>query len=117
MNFQNALGEGAIAISLTGMLIVFCGLFLLSLYIGFLPRILTWVERLQAAVKQKISKESKATHLKLEIDTEDEIAVAIGLVMHLEKQKFGTSSSLGRTLDILGTTGKLSSVPKRRLYA
>ncbi|MBN2645660.1 MAG: OadG family protein [Desulfuromonadaceae bacterium] len=83
---SNILTGNGIAITLTGMLIVFSGLLLISLFISSLPRLLSWLDQLKqktpAATDSSIS--AQATEL-----TEPEIHAAISLVLHLELERCG----------------------------
>ncbi len=116
MDFQNVIGANGLAVSMTGMLIVFSGLVLLSLFIGLLPRVLTFVTNVQLSGKKDI-KESTAGASELTGEMEDEIAVAIGMVLHLEKERADLLSKNNETRDFWGTAGNMSTIPKRRLYA
>jgi oxaloacetate decarboxylase gamma subunit len=42
--FDNVIAGNGVSITLSGMAIVFCGLILISLYIGFLPHFLAWMD-------------------------------------------------------------------------
>jgi len=83
---ENVLSGGAIGISLTGMSIVFTGLFLISIYIRFLPNFLNVLDRYIFRKNRSISEtdiEKESVNRELENEEKD-IASVIGLVMQLE---------------------------------
>ncbi|MBU2515851.1 OadG family protein [bacterium] len=121
MNFQNIVGGNGVVISMTGMLIVFCGLFIITLFIALLPRILTLVIDDQFGWKKRarrsVTNAGPIIEPGKDAETENEIAVAIGLVLHLEKERLNQLTTDEGKRDFWGTAGKLSATPKRRLYA
>jgi Na+-transporting methylmalonyl-CoA/oxaloacetate decarboxylase gamma subunit len=98
-SFQNVVNSNGIAISLTGMAIVFSGLLLISLSLWSLPRVLALFEKgdmpSTAETPQNKSSIAPSTNTTA-IDTnseENDIAGIIGLVLQLEDQRRLTNAS------------------------
>ncbi|WP_303722334.1 OadG family protein [Malonomonas rubra] len=86
MNFswQNVIDGNGIGITITGMLIVFSGLLLISLFIAALPRILALRER--PAGEKNVPQPAKLEGAENE-PSEAEIMAVISLVLHLELER------------------------------
>ncbi len=84
---DNILSGGAISISVTGMLIVFSGLLLISVYIRWLPSFLVMFDR-YVLKKSPVDTEDEivTTDGPVQADNEEkDLASVIGLVMQLEE--------------------------------
>lgn len=90
-DFHNIVNAHGIAISLTGMAIVFSGLLLISISLWSLPRVLALFEKSdkQPATDTSQSKPSSPSQTTtVEADSGDtDIAGIIGLVLQLEDQR------------------------------
>ena len=80
----NVSDGNAIAISITGMLIVFVALALITVFIGTLPRLLTALDPYLPAVQVHHHEAVPAESLPID---EERIVAAIGAVLHHEMQK------------------------------
>lgn len=121
ISFQNVLESHGIAITLTGMMIVFSGLVLISLFITQLPNLLSVYDRL--TTRKVREKKPVAEAITDEASPEDEIMTAIGLVIHLElerltgeSQKITISRSSGPG-SIWASAGKMRSLSQRSIHA
>jgi len=116
MNFswQNVIDGNGIGITITGMLIVFAGLILISLFIAALPKILE--------LKTGKAEKKPATSSEPEEPTEDEIMAVIALVLHLETERtLGESSRLiisrRKRNSIWASAGKMRSLSEGGYHA
>ncbi len=107
-NFADGLGAAGIAISLTGMLIVFSGLLFLSLYIGFLPKILELCSSLFSKFKA-----SDSEKINNEANDISELSAAISLILHLEKQEESRFIPTDSNLSLRGKPSFLKAMPAR----
>ena len=73
-------GHNYITFSIMGMLIVFAGLSLISIYIALLPRVLNFYQ----AVKEGSQKEMEAQRA-AEATEENELLLAIAVALHLDR--------------------------------
>lgn len=80
-NAQNIVDGQGIEITVLGMVIVFSGLILVSLFIGLLPQTLVWYDQLRGADKKTAGAKPVATQ---ESSIKDEIAAVVALVVHSE---------------------------------
>lgn len=136
-NVQNIIQGDGIAISLTGMAIVFSGLIIMSFFIKMLPKILQLLEKKPEAEAPSVEK-IEAPEAKLEAekapvaaaaaaadgDDDKDIASVIGLILHLENERHYQSDNQFITINRemtqqskWGRTGQLRSTPHRRSYA
>ncbi len=76
-------GNG-VAISITGMLIVFCALTIVSLFIRLLPEVLAKLEPILPRLESHAHPPADAERLEIE---NERIVAAIGYVLHQEMQK------------------------------
>ncbi|SHJ05916.1 Oxaloacetate decarboxylase, gamma chain [Malonomonas rubra DSM 5091] len=121
MNFswQNVIDGNGIGITLTGMLIVFSGLLLISLFITALPRVLALGEaKKQAPVQSKTA----AADTGSTEPTEDEIMAVISLVLHLETERSlgeGSKLTISRQKrgSIWASAGKMRSLSEGGSHA
>ena len=133
-NLQNIITHGGIAISITGMLIVFSGLLIISFYIALLPKLLNFLQKKNLGAKIKREKEESESKSELEesqtavkpekpADDINEIMSVIGLVLHLEQKKVaaleGGDELITITRDYLQpsmwrTSGTMRKQPQRR---
>ena len=86
--WANVSEGNAIAISITGMVIVFTALTLISAFIAALPRILSAIERYLPAVEDHHHAPAIAESLRSDEGKSDEeqIVAAIGHILHTEIQ-------------------------------
>lgn len=84
-NPQNVLDSNGITITITGMLIVFSGLLLISLFIIILPHALARLDRL---LMGKTTSQPVVTNVPEE-PSEQEIMAAISLAIHMELERCG----------------------------
>ena len=88
----NSLGKGfqaisdgnGLAIALTGMLIVFFALAIITLFIRLLPVVLVWLEPILPRLESHADSPSVAEQLPTE---REKIVAAIGYVLHREMEK------------------------------
>ncbi len=121
VSLQNVLDNHGIAITVTGMLIVFSGLVLISLFITQLPNLLSLYDRLTTrAVRDAVPVEEAVSDAAMQ---EDEIMTAIGLVIHLELERL-TGESQKITISrrpgqgsIWASAGKMRSLSQRSIHA
>ncbi|HCK40092.1 MAG: hypothetical protein CMJ72_08755 [Planctomycetaceae bacterium] len=73
-------GNG-VSIAITGMLIVFFALTIITLFIRLLPEILAWMEPILPRLESHAQPSSAAERLPLD---NEKIVAAIGFVLHLE---------------------------------
>ena len=79
-NFQNVIDNQGISIAITGMLIVFVALCLISLFISILPRIVS-------ALNNRFPEPAEAATVSS--STDPAIVAAIGLALHRRSQATG----------------------------
>lgn len=133
-SLQNIFTHGGIPISITGMLIVFTGLLIISLYIRLLPKILTFLEKDNLSKKFKRGKKLPQSEAEVEASKElakpekpaddiNEIMSVIGIVLHLEQKRVsaldGGDELITITREYLQpsvwrSTGKMRIQPQRR---
>jgi len=151
-NIQNIFDGNGISISLTGMAIVFAGLIIISLYILLLPIVLESGSGFFSRKRQKeneekaeleleseetekaienekstaseLTTESKAQEAPLVQSEDNDIASLIGLILHLEQERFLYSNNLLITIQRNGQypyqwslAGKMRTMPQRRGHA
>ena len=76
-------GQG-VSISVTGMLIVFLALTLISLFIRLLPTILEWLE----PILPRLESHTDSPSVEEQLPTDEErIVAAIGYILHLEMEQ------------------------------
>lgn len=118
MNFswQNVIDGNGIGITITGMLIVFSGLLLISLFIAALPKLL--------ALKHSGAQPEEAVGAKTEPSepSEDEIMAVIALVLHLETERSlgeGSRLTISRRKrgSIWSSAGKMRSLSEGGSHA
>ncbi len=80
------------AIAITGLVIVFAVLILISLFIAALPHALAVVARVLPEIEHG---HSAASHSEQSNDHDEAVMAAIGFVMHNELQKAGTDGHSG----------------------
>ena len=120
-SWQNVIDGNGIGITLTGMLIVFSGLALISLFIAALPKAIALATRL--AAKQGRSSLGPAAVAEETAPSEAEIMAVISLVLHLELQhSLGedaqiTISRQQRQGSIWNSAGKMRSLSEGGLHA
>ena len=122
MNFswQNVIDGNGIGITLTGMLIVFSGLLLISLFIAALPRVLALMDDKCSAADKAQTAESVASGS--DDPTEDEIMAVISLVLHLETERSlgeGSRMTISRKKrgSIWASAGKMRSLSEGGSHA
>ena len=124
---ENIAEGNAIAISVTGMLIVFSGLLLISFYIAFLPKVLAFIDQLFEGKKGAKSDETPVVTERVEERDEsddNDIASVISLVLHLEQERLTktdyeqiTIARSGNQPSVWSTAGKMRNSPLRRTNA
>ncbi|QDU54804.1 OadG family protein [Aeoliella mucimassa] len=89
--WQAVVEGNGIAISLTGMAIVFAALVVISLFIAFVPRVLDWLDpilpKMHSHPAPPAREEQSATD-------HERIVAAIGMVLHTEMQKHSASNQV-----------------------
>lgn len=85
-SWQNVVDGNGIGITVTGMLIVFSGLTLISLFIGRLPNLLGLWDRLRSG-EPKAQTATTPPSPADQPPTEAEILAAIALALHLELER------------------------------
>jgi Na+-transporting methylmalonyl-CoA/oxaloacetate decarboxylase gamma subunit len=95
-DFQNIINADGITISLTGMLIVFCGLFLINIYIALLPKFLELLDSLlgrETASQEDKNVSSNAVAVEETLNQEErDISGMIGMVLQLELKRLHRQS-------------------------
>ncbi|MBU2646990.1 OadG family protein [bacterium] len=117
MGFQNIIAGNGIGISITGMIIVYSGLMLISIFIAILPRILNRAGDVPADRHQAIKKEVVSPKPVEDDSAEDhyDIVSIICMVLTMEEERQGLSLAGGGSLNIWGTAGKGRIMPGRRI--
>lgn len=117
LNWQNVIDGHGVGISITGMLIVFSGLTLISFFITALPKMLAWVNKeAKAPTKETVEVESTEP-------TEEDILAVLALVLHAEMEhSLGemthlTISRQQRTGSVWASAGKMRSLSEGGSYA
>ncbi len=125
MSWQNVLDNNGLAICITGMSIVFSGLVLISLFIFLLPRMLALFDKLRAL---RLRAEDPAVEAMIETPlpgepSAEEVATAIGLVIHMELERL-TGESQKITIarrpapaSIWASAGKMRTLSPRSIHA
>ncbi len=117
LSWQNVLDGHGIGISITGMLIVFSGLTLISFFITALPRILATGNKKDKAAREAVVSETPAE------PTEEDIIAVLALVLHAEMEhSLGemthlTISRQQRTGSVWASAGKMRSLSEGGSYA
>jgi hypothetical protein len=114
MGIQNIVAGNGLGISVTGMVIVFSGLILISVFIGLLPKILTLGVSLQKDKDETRKQEISALTTRTETD-EDELDIVsiIGLVLYMEQERQAGNPSVISHLNIWGTAERTTMMPRR----
>ena len=84
MSLQNIAEAQGVAIALTGMLIVFTALILISVFIAALPRLLASLEGVLGPEKEH---HAAAAPRPSASATEEQLVAAIGYVLHLRRSR------------------------------
>jgi len=117
-NLQNIIDGQGIDLSITGMVIVFIGLTLISLFIYCLPLVLGALEKKpkEPQLKEGDKKETTSPNTKGEPDKEA-INAVIGLVIHMELEIMAAADNqkitISQTEDqrsLWGSAGKMRSL-------
>jgi Na+-transporting methylmalonyl-CoA/oxaloacetate decarboxylase gamma subunit len=134
-NIQNIVQGNGVAISLTGMAIVFSGLIIMSVFISLLPSILNLFDRktsdeadaspsVEAPVAAAKIADAPSVAGVADDEEDKDIASLIGLILHLENERHYESDNQYITINRDGTrqsmwgrTGNMRSTPHRRNYA
>ncbi len=130
-NVQNIIQGNGLAISFTGMAIVFSGLIFITVFIQLLPLILEFSSKKQLKKGEPSKTELKPVveagvtgAVETEDDEDKDIASVIGLVLHLEQERhfqsdnqYITMNRDGSQRSMWGKAGKMRSTPRRRNYA
>ena len=125
MGFQNVVAGNGFNISVTGMVIVFCGLMLISVFIGLLPKILNLAIDGQKDKNETTTSQVSRPNLDVDIsrpnpdvdidEQEDHDLVSIiGLVLFMEQERLAGNPEMIKNLNIWGTAGKTTITPRRR---
>jgi Na+-transporting methylmalonyl-CoA/oxaloacetate decarboxylase gamma subunit len=122
VSWQNVLDGQGFAITLIGMVIVFSGLLLISLFIAQLPRLLDFFDRLTTRTARPEAP-SEAVAERVTVPQGEEIMAAISLVVHMELERL-TGESQKITLlrrsgqgAIWASAGKVRSLSQRSPHA
>lgn len=122
VSWQNVLDGQGFAITLIGMVIVFSGLLLISLFIAQLPRLLDFFDRLTTRAARPEAP-SEAVAERAAVPQGEEIMAAISLVVHMELERL-TGESQKITLlrrsgqgAIWASAGKVRSLSQRSPHA
>lgn len=121
MNFQNVLDADGIGIAITGMLVVFSGLVLISLYISSIPSVLARLQTGFSKQKENRSESLKpaATTLSDKTELSDDMLAAIAYVIRMERE-FDDADDYQRitvvrddTQQVWAVTGRLRNLSTR----
>ena len=91
MGFGNIIDADGIALSLSGMAIVFVALILVSLYITWLPGLLPLVDWILPELEHPhgvSTPKQSASAPQSNPDTDSEIVAALGVVLHRRQQRY-----------------------------
>lgn len=135
-SIQNIIQGNGLAISITGMAIVFSGLIIMSIFIRVLPDLLRLMDKKTeetVAPQKSEAPEAEAAAATTEAlaaasvneDEDKDIASLIGLILHLENEQLYQSNNQYITINRDGTrqsmwgrrTGQMRSTPHRRTHA
>jgi len=118
MGIQNIVAGNGLGISVTGMVIVFSGLILISVFIGLLPKILTLGVNVQKDKNETTKQEISTITTSAETDAEDELDIVsiIGLVLYMEQERQAGNPLVISHLNIWGTAGRTTVMPRRSTY-
>ena len=87
-------GFNAVQFSIIGMLAVFCGLAVISLYIAVLPRLLLLFRSPRKTKKRSRAKRSKTAEIPKNNSNSIEIFIAIAAAMHLHRSSSETNQKI-----------------------
>ena len=122
VSWQNVLDGQGFAITLIGMVIVFSGLLLISLFIAQLPRMLDFFDRLTTRAARPEAP-SEAVAERVTVPQGEEIMAAISLVVHMELERLTGESQKITILRrsgqgaIWASAGKVRSLSQRSPHA
>lgn len=122
LNWDNVIAGNGIGITITGMLIVFSGLALISFFISVLPRILEYRQSKQVGISESGSAQQEACVADQE-PTEEELLAIISLVLHEEMERsLGEMSRLTiarqkQHASIWASAGRMRSLSEGGSYA
>jgi len=136
-NLQNIITHNGVSISIAGMLIVFSGLLIITVYINLLPKLLDFIDRQlnrKTILRSKETSDVSALPDEIEPPAEiekpksdmNEIMSVIGLVLHLEQQRafrleggdeLITIARDNRQVSMWKSAGKMRKTPHRRQRA
>lgn len=119
---DNIVAGHGVELAITGMIIVFSGLLLISTFIYFLPASLAWFDRLvgHSPAQQSALATAEAP---LSTPTEDEVMAAISLALHIELERCGgdmqklTITRSAAPGSFWNVAGKMRSLSNRSPYA
>lgn len=99
-DWQNVINGDGIGITITGMLIVFCGLILISLYIAYLPRALALLDRDKDRKREKArGSELQATAAPAKNEGMDPAIIAVAtFVIERELERLSGAGDLQMTI-------------------
>lgn len=108
LNFsvQNIVDGNGVSIALMGMMIVFCGLAMISLFIALLPKILALLQG------KPVKAPARHVHHDRPSSETEEITAAIGYVIHMEFEKL-SSDNQKVTLEIEESSGSSWALSNR----
>ena len=86
MGWHNIAKNNGLAISMVGMLIVFCALVVITLFIAALPKVLAALDPYLPEMHGSHGPPGAAERTKVD---EEKVVAAIGMVLHLARQKTG----------------------------
>ncbi len=122
VSWQNVLDGHGFAITLIGMLIVYAGLVLISLFIAQLPRLLALYDRVTIRAPRTMARDGASVESATVVQG-DELMAAIGLVMHMELERLTGESQKITILRrsgqgaIWASAGKVRSLSQRSTHA
>ncbi|MBT4286730.1 MAG: OadG family protein [Deltaproteobacteria bacterium] len=122
---QNIINGNGIAISIGGMLVVFGGLLIISIYIALLPHILKLFGKKSFKTTKKTHETLESRYSrKREIDEDKDLASVIGLILQIEQERLVQSSNQVITIkrdrhspSYWSKDGKMRVIPERRKNA
>jgi len=122
---QNIINGNGIAISVGGMLIVFGGLLIISIYIALLPYILKLLSKKNIKTTETTHETLESRYSpKREINEDKDLASVIGLVLQMEQERLVQSSNQVITIkrdrhspSYWSKDGKMRVSPERRKNA
>jgi hypothetical protein len=116
MGIQNIVDGDGIGLAITGMLIVFTGLIVISLYIASLPRLLGWMD---ARMQMRLARSTPPAPEPASVADDLALVAAIAMVLQMERDFERVQDAQRITIqrddaqDVWALAGKMRTLSKR----